>query len=216
MAQTSSSRQLSAGRLILFPATITLAVTLLRLAGELRHWPRPWFDFANGIVGITWLPPIFGAYFALRLWGAGERPRNIAVAFALALLGLAFMLSFLYLVFEFLPISFFSKLLILWTVAALSAAMQFPAWPAIFKTLIAYGFAARLPVAVVMFLAMRGRWGTHYDSGPPTMNFWARYVWFAFFAQLVYWVGFTIVTGSLGGSIAALARRRRSAPQEMT
>ena len=52
-------------RVVLAPTLITLGVTLLRLAGELRGWPSPWFDKTNGFVGITWfLPPIFGCYFA--------------------------------------------------------------------------------------------------------------------------------------------------------
>jgi hypothetical protein len=36
-----------------------------------------------------------------------------------------------------------------------AAALQFPAWPALFKVLRAYGYAARIPVAIVMFFAIR-------------------------------------------------------------
>ena len=32
------------------------------------------------------------------------------------------------------------------------------------RELIAYAFAARIPVLIVMFFAMRGGWGTHYDA----------------------------------------------------
>ena len=63
-----------------------LAVTLVRLGGELRGWPRPWFD-DRGIVGITWLPPIFGIYFALMLWHEAERTERLPRAIALGLLG---------------------------------------------------------------------------------------------------------------------------------
>ncbi len=62
MAHTAS--RLSIPRLVLGPTLFTLGVTLLRLAGELRGWPSPWFDKSSGVVGITWfLPPIFGFYF---------------------------------------------------------------------------------------------------------------------------------------------------------
>jgi hypothetical protein len=65
---------LSIARLVLGPTLFTLGITLLRLAGELRDWPSPWFDKSSGVVGITWfLPPIFGFYFAWKLWREGER-----------------------------------------------------------------------------------------------------------------------------------------------
>lgn len=64
---TPSPRQ-SVSQLILMPAIISLAVTLLRLSGELAHWSSRYFntDVGGGgaLVGITWLAPIFGAYFA--------------------------------------------------------------------------------------------------------------------------------------------------------
>jgi len=58
----------------------------------------------------------------------------------------------------------------------------------------------------VMFLAMRGDWGTHYDfvGMPPQfqMSLLPRFFWLAFFPQLIFWVGFTILVGSFSGSIA--------------
>lgn len=57
--------------LILPPALITLAVTLLRLASELGGAPA-WLasNEAGGpgaLLGITWLPLFFGPWFALKL-----------------------------------------------------------------------------------------------------------------------------------------------------
>jgi hypothetical protein len=76
----------------------------------------------------------------------------------------------------------------------------------LFKALLAYGFASRVVTATVMFLAMRGNWGTHYDyiDIPPNMkaNLVSEYLWLAFFPQLIFWVGYTIVLGSLSGGIA--------------
>src|SRR3989442_9935406 len=81
-------------RLILGPALITLAITLLRLVGELSRWSPSLFNREPGgpgaLVGIVWLIPVFGIYFALRLARAGERPTGVgrtlaraAVAFVL-------------------------------------------------------------------------------------------------------------------------------------
>jgi len=57
-------------RLVLVPGIITAAVTLLRLVGELNHWSRTFFNPDPGgglaIVGIAWLVPIFGVYFAMK------------------------------------------------------------------------------------------------------------------------------------------------------
>jgi hypothetical protein len=63
--------------LILVPAVITLAVTLLRLVGELLRWNPTLFSReaggAGAIVGIVWLVPVFGGYFAWKLVQAGDR-----------------------------------------------------------------------------------------------------------------------------------------------
>jgi hypothetical protein len=61
----------SLGRLIFVPALITLAITLLRLVAEFLSLPS-WLASkeAGGVgalIGITWLAPVFGVYFAFRL-----------------------------------------------------------------------------------------------------------------------------------------------------
>ena len=87
---SESTATLSIRRLIAVPALITLAVTLLRLVGELQRWSPKFFSReaggAGAIVGIVWLVPIFGIYFALKLSRAGQGPtsRGRAIGFALA------------------------------------------------------------------------------------------------------------------------------------
>ncbi|HEV2426078.1 MAG TPA: hypothetical protein VGZ29_14705 [Terriglobia bacterium] len=58
-----------------------------------------------------------------------------------------------------------------------------------------------------MFFAYRNNLGTHYDAVPPDLpagiGFWPKYLWLAFFAQLVFWVSTTIVIGMLFGTVAA-------------
>ena len=114
-------------------------------------------------------------------------------------------------VFEYARISIYSMLMILWLVAVISAYLQYLAWPALCKTLVAYGLGARIPVVVIMFFALRGHWGTHYDrpSGPFTLSFWPTFLLFGFFEELIFWVSFTVAVGSLAGSVAAAVAKRR-------
>ncbi len=208
-----SASRISISRLVLVPTLVTLGVTLLRLVGELRGWPSPWFDKNSGIVGITWLlPPTLGVYFAWKLWREGERIDRIDRAFLLGLLGVALNQLVEATVFQYADISIYSMLVILWTVAVISVYLQYLAWPALCKTLIAYGLGARIPVVVIMFFALRGHWGTHYDrpSGPFTLTFWPTFLWFGFFEELIYWVSFTVAFGSLAGSLAAAVAKRRT------
>jgi hypothetical protein len=102
-------------RMALPPAAIALAVTLLRLAGELRGWSEAWFSRETGglvptgalswLVGITWLALPFGAWLALRLVRSDERPAStgravlIALVSPVALYGGARLVSRLQLVF---------------------------------------------------------------------------------------------------------------------
>ncbi|MHC4177146.1 MAG: hypothetical protein ACYSWU_06550 [Planctomycetota bacterium] len=199
--------------LIWIPAVISLGMTLLRLTGELLHWSEMWFSSATGgvvpvglswIFGITWLPLPFGIYFALRLRSANQGPPSRARAVGLSFLGAVLALAGLFLYRP--PIDFPVVLLYAWAVMAVGAAVQFLAWPELARVMSAYGLAARIPVVVVMFLAMLGNWGTHYDyvgmPAPFQMPFWPGFFWLAFFPQLVFWVSHTIILGVLSGSIA--------------
>jgi len=218
-------------RLILGPAGISLVITLLRLIGELRHWSERWFSTETGgvtpsgvswVIGITWLALPFGVYFALRLVAARDGPPKVGKALVTAGLGLAVLLM-LKLLFGWLQnIPFPQVLIFVWLWLAIGAAVQAYGWPALFRVLLAYGLSARIPVAIIMLLAMAGNWGTHYDYvGMPQefqMPLLPKYLWLAFFPQLVFWVSFTILTGSIAGTLAAAialrfrATTRRESP----
>jgi hypothetical protein len=197
------------GRLILIPALFTLAVTALRLTGELLHWSESFFNRTMGgsLIGITWLPPFFGVYFALKLAHAGDPPKSYLRAIGYSLLGTVILV-----VCAFAPSrlgiehGFYDRLIYGWSFFVLSALITWRGWPALFKALLAYGIAARVPVAVIMFFAFRGHWGTHYDAVPPDMpalGLMAKYLWLGFFPQLTLWVAFTILAGMLFGALAA-------------
>ena len=90
--------------------------------------------------------------------------------------------------------------------------LQRGAWPSLFRALLAYGFAARIPVTIIMFFAIRGAWGTHYDGPPP--GFPEGVPWFTKFLligampQLIVWIAFTVVVGTLFAGIAVAVTQR--------
>jgi hypothetical protein len=154
---------LNYGKLILIPALITFGITLLRLGAEFMDLPA-WLANKNvggpgALIGISWLPPIFGVFFALKLTGS-----------------------------------------------------QGKLWWNLFKTLVLYGLAARIPVIAIMGLAIYGSWGTHYDAfigklsnATPAVKFLQGGV----MIQLVWWVLiWTVGSGMLTGLIASFVRSR--------
>jgi hypothetical protein len=205
-------------RLVLAPAAITLLVTLLRLAGELRGWSPEWFSRLPGgglaIVGITWLPPFVGAWMAFRMVRAGVRPppiRDLVVwPLGALLLGLAMGYGF-----ERLVDPSWTGTLALWAVVAVVAGLiAFVTWPAIGRPLLLYALFARLPVVVVMWFAISGRWGTHYDvpaPGFPALLPLQRWLWSGVLPQLTIWIAYTLAVGMLGAALGLFvaARRRR-------
>ncbi|HKG23226.1 MAG TPA: hypothetical protein VKC34_15110 [Blastocatellia bacterium] len=221
MAETTSSARVSIGRLILIPAVISLAVTLIRLIGELQHWSEWWFSPKAGggasPIGISWLVPIFGIYFAQKLARAGAGPAGNGRAVLFSLLGVVLMFVGGYVGLAPTPV-FPGKLILGLLIIAVSAAIPFLVWSSLAKTMLAYGYAVRIPVAILMFFAIRGQWGTHYDVLPPgfpaDLGFWATYFQIGFLPQMLLWIAFTINIGALFGSVAnAVASRRTPSTQ---
>jgi hypothetical protein len=208
--------------LILAPALITLAVTILRLVGELQHWsPRLFSREAGGagaLVGIVWLVPIFGFYFAWKLAKAGVAPgagRVIghgALAFGLMVLAVAVASKTL--------ASQGAQFGVFLVVSLVAAWIAYRGWPALGRTLLVYGLAARIPVALVMLVAILATWGTHYDVAPPNFPAMAplvKWLMIGLVPQLFMWIPFTIYAGMLCGGLVLLAvGRRREAPMAGT
>lgn len=209
MAEITSSTRVSIARLIVVPGLITLGVTVLRLVGERLHWsPKLWNPSAGGggaLVGIAWLPIIFGPFFALKLLRTGQGAMSAWKPIGFTVLGIAIFGAGGFIAFA-PQVHIPGKLLVGLLIIALAAAIQYPAWPVFFKTLLAYSYAARVPVVIVMFFAIRGRWGTHYDAPPPdfpAMSFWRTFFFTGVVPQLVFWVAYTVLLGALVGTIAA-------------
>lgn len=218
-----SDSNVSIKHLILIPSVITLAVTLLRLIGELQHWPTVLFNRSAGgggaIVGIAWLAFVFGAYFALKLSAAGETPTSAGWTIGYALIGAVLVIGGTVLIApaDATHIKFPGKELVGLVLMVGGAVLPFFAWSALWKVLIAYGYAARIPVLIIMYFSIKGNWDTHYSLGPPGVefpSFWSKFIQIAVLPQMIFWVAFTIVAGSLAGGIAAaITRRRKEAPQ---
>jgi hypothetical protein len=220
MPDADASRP-SLGSLIAVPAVITLAVTLLRLTGELLHWSPVLFNPAAGgggaLVGIAWLVPIFGIYFGVKLARAGQGPGRAWRDAGLLVLGIAL-----------LPLAGWAAFalglkghplrlaLVFGTVAVVTVVIAMRAWPALTRTLLVYALAARVPVALIMLFAILGNWGTHYDvAGPgfPELAPLAKWLWIGILPQFTVWISFTVLIGGLFGLAAGVivTRRQRAA-----
>ena len=216
MTAKVSSNRAPIARLILVPSIITLGITLLRVVGELRDWSPALFNRSPGgggaLVGITWLVLVFGVYFALKLTSDGNGPASIGRSIGMATVGLVVMILGGFIAAA-PQVNIPGKLIIGLLLFAGAVVLQFRTWPALSKALLAYGYAARIPVVIVTFFAIRGNWGTHYDALPPGFaetSFWTRYIQTALVPQLIFWIAFTVVVGTLFGSIATAIRSRQN------
>jgi len=201
-------------RLVAWPAAITLAVTLLRLTGELFRWSPALFSREAGggaaLVGIAWLVPLFGIWFAVKLHRSGEPRPRLLRGLGITLGAFAIIPAFGFAVFRFLgPIGQVSALSL---VSLVSVAVGYRAWPALGRLLIAYGYAARVPVFLIMLPAMFLGWDSHYALARPDfppVPPWALWFLTGFLPQVTIWIAYTVVFGMLFGLLAAAGSYRR-------
>ena len=216
---------LNVKRLIMVPALIALAVTIVRLVGEISGGPSSLFNRSAGgggaLVGIVWLVPIFGVYFAIKLVRGGFGPESVGKVIGLAVAGLVIGYASNFLIFALEGDPTVSLSLgeaigrqLGFAVASIVAVLILrKGWPAFFKTMICDAFASRIPVLIVMLIAMLGDWGTHYELGPssfPEMGFLTKFILIALFPQMTIWIMFTMVIGTLFGGIAAVLVRPKT------
>jgi hypothetical protein len=204
----------STARLIAVPAIISICVTLLRLIGELRHWPRPLVNSdvcGKAVLGVVWLVPIFGIYFAVRVFQVGNGPQGFVRPLLLATSALALKLAGTFLMESHMPYA--ARISMNFVVTLIAVVFCAIAWPTLAKVLLVYGYLSRIPVAIVQYLAMRGHWGTHYDAldpGFPPIGFWPTFVRVSLVPNIFFMEAYTVVVGALVGTIAVtvLARFR--------
>jgi hypothetical protein len=215
-------------RTIRWPAAIALGVTLARLIGELAGGPEALFNRAAGgagaLVGIAWLAPIFGGYFGVKLARAGRGPASPGRVVAFVFLGL---LAALAIIVASVALTgdpnvpgdvslagVFGQQLGFTVATATALLLVWKTWPAFFEVMLAYAVASRLPVVVVMLVAMSAGWGTHYElaaPGYPEMGLATKFVATALFPQLTSWIAYTVLFGGLVGGLAAAVVRSPSA-----
>lgn len=162
-------------------------------------------------LGITWLVPFVGFYFGWRLQRAGLSPASMvrAVGWPLVALAAAWVAAP---VAERVSRTSWSGNVAIWAVAAVAvAAVAFASWPGLGRPLLAYALAARIPVALVMAMAMYRRWGTHYDAVPagfPYMLPLRRWLVMGLVPQMTVWIAWTMIVGAVFGALGWLAASR--------
>jgi len=220
MQGTTSRTRATILQLILVPGLITLAVTILRLVGELQQWSPIFFGRAAGggsaLVGISWLPLIFGPYFGVKFTRADQAPVSAGRAFGFTMLGLVLFVIAGYVGFGSEFFSFPGRMAMGYVLMAVATGVTVVGWPRLGKTLLAYGYAARIPVVVIMYFAIAGNWGTHYDALPPEYSgptaVFGKYALIGLLPQLVFWIAYTVIVGALLGVIAAAVTWRKKPP----
>lgn len=169
----------------------------------------------GAIVGIIWLVPIFGVYFAVRLERSGRGPENAGRALAISLLALLAFAATAALGFA-QPTASARQFALIAAGSAAGILITWKAWADFAGTMFAYGLAARIPVALVVLVAILSNWGTHYDNPPPGLPAFgplARWVAIGLIPQLTLWMAVTVICGSLFGGLAVAVVRRRRAPE---
>lgn len=203
---------------ILIAAAVSLVVTLVRLYGELQDWNPALFGKGaggdNALVGIGWLVIPFGFWFGRRLAQIGRRPRSAGRAAGLSLLGIALMFGMFAgaMAMELMPQSKAGIAAFMGTTVVIGL-LGAAAWPAAWMALAIYGVLARVPVAVIQYMAFQNpEWkDTHYAQGPPPPA--PQDPDFALFAlttaQLTTWpFAFTVLIGGVLAAIGAATVRR--------
>lgn len=192
---------------------MTLVVTVLRLAGELMNGSPASRAVGGGaaLVGIIWLVPVFGIYFARRLaQEESSAPVGRSARFAaLRLLAFALLAAAGFQRTLASP----SQFLLIAAGAFAGVAVTRSGWPRLWQVLLAYGFAARIPVAIVILLGIMNGWNTHYDSPPPglpELSPFVRWAAIGLIPQFTIWIAVTVILGTLvaAASIALVPPRR--------
>lgn len=206
-------------KLVLWPAIFTFVVSLVRLIGELAGWDPAYFGTAAGggssIVGITWLVPLFGFWFGLKLRRTNKGTRNLAlsallygIAIGVAVGLAAYLQSQDLLVFpnpddpNVAP----KGLEYVGMIALGAAAVVMFAWFRLSLTLLLYGVLARIPVILITLVAIAFDLETHYTAlpkgVPPAEGFELAIA--MSMAQVMIWIPFTVLAGGLFGCLGAL------------
>jgi len=214
MPSSTPDARPSVWRLVAWPAAITLAVTILRLTGELFKWSPALFSREAGgggaLVGIAWLVPLFGIWFEVTLHRSGEPKPRILRGLGIVVAAFAIVPAAGAVIFRLQ--SQIAQVTLFALVTLVPVAIAYRAWPALGRLLLVYGFAARVPVAIVMLAAIFSAWDSHYALPPPQFpQVGPLALWFftGLLPQMTIWIAYTVVFGMLFGLLSAAVSYRR-------
>lgn len=205
--------------MVLIPAAISLVVTVVRLVGEMQGWNAELFrneapggENAPGLIGITWLVPLFGFWFGRKLKKGGDVP-DLGKAALRFVIGAAVLAGGFFALVQLGLLTMPDKdapaepggveyVLGLVLVAII---VGFTAWGRLATTLLVYGLLARIPVVAVTWFAVENDWDSHYTKLPAGTVLESEADRFLFLAtpQLTVWIAFTILLGGLFGCLGA-------------
>src|SRR5262245_35684966 len=203
-------------RALLAMSALTLAITMLRVVGEVNRWNPTLFareaGGGGGLVGIGWLMPVCGFWFARSLGSNGDAPLDRKRALGIGAIGLLGVVASFVLGRFVLPVTIGTFVFVLVALAACATA-AFAAWPALARVLFVYALLARVPTVAITVVAVANDWGTHYEKpapGSPPMAEVARTVVLCA-AQLGIWIPLTLLTGGFVGALAVRTSRPATA-----
>jgi len=207
MRPAESAVPRSPWRIALIPGLITLAVSVVRLLGELQLGPPILFNRNPGgdgaLIGVTWLVPIAGLWFAWKARNAGFVPVSPARGVLWPLFGTLAMAACAALVIGVIKLSLPVALLVIAPLALACTLFVRAAWPALFRSLAVYGLYARVPVIGITALAAFRGWDTHYQKvGPDDLPLspGMQTLWIGV-AQIGIWIPLTVLIGGLIGGL---------------
>lgn len=225
----SSTPAPSLSSLVIWPAVITFAVSLVRFIGEIAGWNPTFFGTGAGgdasIVGITWLVAVFGLWFGLKLRRTNKGTRNLALSAVVYLvaIGLALGIGAILqgqdlLVFpsEESPDVEPKGLELIGVISTGAVIVGMFAWFRLSLTLLVYGLLARVPVILITLIAIAFDLETHYTALPAGVGplEGMDLVMATCMPQLMLWVPFTVLAGGLFGCLGALlSGKGRVAPR---
>jgi hypothetical protein len=202
------------------PLLVTTALSAVRLLGEVQGWFHTHSGGRLHPLGITWCIFVFGAWFGWRLSRQGSAPR-VRLPWLWALLAMAAAVAAA--IHGFRPLvgadrseatfgAVREAVVVIVTVTAIGGASMFLVWPRLAQLLLCYGLGARAVVLVLTWLAKGQGWDTHYTKfGPPGIERESigATMLAAGFAQLGFWVPFTILGGTLAATVFGRLSRSR-------
>lgn len=204
-------------QLVLWPTVITFAISTLRLVLELLEVIPTSSGGALHPLGISWLGFVFGGWLALRLGRTGScpslRPGPVWAILVLVAL-IATMAVLLQGATEMEPEEVGRQFGKVGLAAAGLGVFALFIWWRVGLALLLYAIPARLTVLVFTAMSHVCEWDTHYDKFGPQgfqVETLGGVMSRAGYAQTLFWIPFTIISGMVAATCVQVVRGRKPA-----